>query len=103
MLVLKTTSPKVSPRAPKARPVETVPSSRASFAGVSAIDPPRPVLSIVKPGSSPEQFAHLAPQGQPGCQQPHNQEAHGEDGQGAGQVVALLGLHEQADDGARDR
>ncbi len=33
MLVLKTTSPKISPSAPKARPVNTVPSDRASFAG----------------------------------------------------------------------
>src|SRR6266511_3800585 len=32
MLVLKTTSPKVSPSAPKPQPVKTVPSSRASFA-----------------------------------------------------------------------
>src|SRR5262245_13157578 len=37
MLVLKTASPKVSPRAPKPRPVKTVPSSRASFATHSAI------------------------------------------------------------------
>jgi hypothetical protein len=32
MLVLNTTSPVVSPAAPNARPVDTVPSSRASFA-----------------------------------------------------------------------
>src|SRR4051794_2673740 len=40
MLVLKTTSPKLSPSAPKPRPVNTVPSSRASFATISAIDSP---------------------------------------------------------------
>src|SRR5262245_41188927 len=40
MLVLNTTSPKVSPAAPKLRPVYTVPSSRASFAGVPDIAPP---------------------------------------------------------------
>src|SRR5215471_11039927 len=39
MLVLKTTSPKVSPSAPKPRPVNTVPSSRASFATISDISP----------------------------------------------------------------
>src|SRR5438132_12274585 len=41
MLVLKTTSPNVSPSAPKPRPVKTVPSSRASFATISAIHSPR--------------------------------------------------------------
>src|SRR5262249_26265135 len=37
MLVLNTTSPKVSPAAPKPCPVKTVPSSRASFAITFAI------------------------------------------------------------------
>src|SRR5262245_55625573 len=41
MLVLKTTSPKVSPSAPKLRPENTVPSSRASLATISGIDSPR--------------------------------------------------------------
>src|SRR4051812_33533496 len=37
MLVLNTTSPSISPRAPNARPVKTVPSSSASFA-MSIVD-----------------------------------------------------------------
>ena len=40
MLVLKTTSPSLSPRAPKAVPVKTVPSSSASFA--MSIESPQP-------------------------------------------------------------
>src|SRR5438874_231256 len=47
MLVLNTTSPAVSPRAPKPRPVYTVPSSRASFAVAAAIALPRPLQGLV--------------------------------------------------------
>src|SRR4051794_19084120 len=41
MLVLNTTSPNVSPVAPKPRPVRIVPSSSASFATGPAISSPR--------------------------------------------------------------
>src|SRR5437764_1034081 len=42
MLVLKTTSPNFSPLAPKPRPTNTVPSSRASLAGTCPIVCPPP-------------------------------------------------------------
>src|SRR5947209_13340395 len=58
MLVLKTTSPNVSPSAPKPRPVKTVPSSSASFAVMSAIrsscvTPESPGASATRLASNP--------------------------------------------------
>src|SRR5438270_12662206 len=89
MLVLKTTSPKRSPRAPKPRPVYTVPSSRASLATVSAIK----LLC-------PEQLSQFLSQRQVCHQQTEGEQRHREERQGAGDVVAVVGAHEQAEDGA---
>src|SRR5208337_4353022 len=51
MLVLKTTSPSISPRAPKAPPVKTVPFSSASFAvsivGLGAAGPSLPGYKLL--------------------------------------------------------
>src|SRR4051812_18480313 len=102
MLVLKTTSPSTSPRAPKARPVKIVPSSSASLAesmGVVGVrvsfswESSRPQSrqyssgqytgsSSVAARSAPEPIAQANRPAPRGHRQGRHVERHGHDGKG---------------------